>query len=99
MVGESVEHAFEDMAMRVFTEARLKAEELIPAVENALQQGLANDAEKSEIIIALDAVRNAMESGAANPLKAAAQRLDAATEAMAARIVEDAMSKALDRQL
>jgi molecular chaperone DnaK len=99
MVGESVEHAFEDMAMRVFTEARLKAEELIPAVENALQQGLANDAEKSEIIIALDAVRIALESGAANPLKAAAQRLDAATEAMAARIVEDAMSKALDRQL
>ena len=99
MVGESVEHAFEDMAMRVFTEARLKAEELIPAVESAMQQGLANDAEKSEIITALDAVRNAMQSGAANPLKAAVQRLDAATEAMAARIVEDAMSKALDRQM
>jgi molecular chaperone DnaK len=99
MVGESVEHAFEDMAMRVFTEARLKAEELIPAVESALQQGLANDAEKSEIITALDAVRNAMQSGAANPLKAAVQRLDAATEAMAARIVEDAMTKALDRQM
>ena len=99
MVGESVEHAFEDMAMRVFTEARLKADELIPAVENALQQGLASDAEKSEIITALDAVRSAMKSGAANPLKAAVQRLDAATEAMAARIVEDAMNKALDRQL
>ena len=99
MVGESVEHAFEDMAMRVFTEARLKADELIPAVENALLQGLANDSEKSEIITALDAVRSAMKSGAANPLKAAVQRLDAATEAMAARIVEDAMNKALDRQL
>jgi molecular chaperone DnaK len=99
MVGESVEHAFEDMAMRVFTEARLKAEELIPAVESALEQDLANDAEKSEIITALDAVRNAMQSGAANPLKAAVQRLDAATEAMAARIVEDAMTKALDRQM
>ena len=99
MVGESVEHAFEDMAMRVFTEARLKADELIPAVENALLQGLANDSEKSEIITALDAVRSAMKSGAANPLKAAVQRLDAATESMAARIVEDAMNKALDRQL
>ena len=99
MVGASVEHAFEDMAMRVFTEARLKAEELIPAVEEALQQGLANDEEKSEIIAALNAVRTAMKSGAANPLKTAVQRLDAATEAMAARIVEDAMTKALDRQL
>jgi len=98
MVGESVEHAFEDMAMRVFTEARLKAEELVPAVESALQQGLANDAEKSEITAALDEVRAAMASGAANPLKAAVQRLDATTEAMAARIVEDAMAKALDRQ-
>ena len=99
MVGESVEHAFQDMAMRVFTEARLKADELIPAVENALLQGLANDSEKSEIITALEAVRSAMKSGAANPLKAAVQRLDAATESMAARIVEDAMNKALDRQL
>ncbi|PAW70531.1 MAG: molecular chaperone DnaK [Verrucomicrobiia bacterium Tous-C5FEB] len=99
MVGESVEHAFEDMALRVFTEARLKAEELIPAVESALQQGLVNEAEKSEITIALDAVRAAIKSAAGNPLKAAVQRLDAATEAMAARIVEDAMTKALDRQM
>ena len=99
MVGESVEHAFEDMAMRVFTEARLKAEELIPAVESALQQGLVNEAEKSEITIALDAVRAAIKSAAGNPLKAAVQRLDTATEAMAARIVEDAMTKALDRQM
>ena len=99
MVGESVEHAFEDMAMRVFTEARLKAEELIPAVESALQQGLVNEAEKSEITIALDAVRTAIKSAAGNTLKAAVQRLDAATEAMAARIVEDAMTKALDRQM
>jgi molecular chaperone DnaK len=99
MVGESVEHAFEDMALRVFTEARLKAEELIPAVENALQQGLANETEKSEIINALDAVRAAMKSASGNPLKTAVQRLDAATEAMAARIVEDAMTNALDRQM
>jgi molecular chaperone DnaK len=99
MVGESVEHAFEDMALRVFTEAKLKAEELIPAVETVLKQGMTNDAEKSEIMNALNEVRNAMESGAGNPLKAAVQRLDAATEAMAARIVEDAMAKALDRQM
>lgn len=99
MVGESVKHAFEDMAMRIFTEAKLKAEELIPAVEAALKQGLANGVEKSEIIVALAEVRAAMESAAGNPLKAAVQRLDAATEAMAARIVEDAMTRALDRQM
>ena len=68
-------------------------------MENALQQGLANETEKSEITIALDAVRTAIKSAAGNTLKAAVQRLDAATEAMAARIVEDAMTKALDRQM
>jgi molecular chaperone DnaK len=34
-----------------------------------------------------------------NPLKAAVQRLDAATEVLAAKIVQQAMDEALDRQL
>jgi molecular chaperone DnaK len=44
-------------------------------------------------------VKAALASGAANPLKAAVQRLDAATEALAARLVEKAMEEALDRKL
>jgi len=99
MVSESVEHAFADMAERVFTEARLKAEELLPAVEAVLAQGLAHDEERGEIEAAAAAVRSALAGGAANPLKSAVQRLDAATEALAARLVEQAMDAALDRQL
>ena len=99
MVSESVEHAFSDMAERVFTEAKMKAEELLPAVEAVLDQGLAEDAEREEIESAATAVRNALAGGAANPLKAAVQRLDIATEALAARLVEQAMDAALDRQL
>ncbi len=99
MVSESVEHAFTDMAERVFTEARLKAEELLPAVEAVLAQGLARDDEHGEIEAAAEAVRAALASGAANPLKAAVQRLDAATEALAARLVEQAMDEALERTL
>jgi len=99
MVSESVEHAFSDMAERIFTEAKIKAEELLPAVEAVLTQGLAEDDERGEIEAAAAAVRAAVESGAANPLKAAVQRLDAATEALAARLVEQAMDAALDRQL
>lgn len=38
MVSESVDHAFADMNARVFTEARLKAEELLPAVAVALAE-------------------------------------------------------------
>jgi molecular chaperone DnaK len=99
MVSESVEHAFEDMAERVFTEARMKAEELLPAVEAVLNQGLALDGERGEIEAAAAAVTAALAGGAANPLKAAVQRLDSATEALAARLVEQAMDAALDRQL
>ncbi len=99
MVSESVEYAFEDMAERIFTEARLKAEELLPAVESVLAQGLATNSELQEITAACDAVRAALAGKAANPLKAAVQRLDTATEALAARLVEQAMDAALDRRL
>lgn len=99
MVSASVEHAFQDMAERIFTEARMKAEELLPAVEAVLSQGLAQDEERAEIESAAAAVRAALVGGAANPLKTAVHRLDVATEALAARLVEQAMDAALDRQL
>jgi molecular chaperone DnaK len=99
MVNESVEHAFDDMAERVFTEAKLKAGELLPAVEAVLAQGLALEDERAEIESAAAAVRAALTNGAANPLKAAVQRLDTATEALAARIVEQAMDAALERRM
>ena len=97
MVSESVEHAFTDMAERIFTEARLKAEELLPAVDSVLAQGLARDDERHEIEAAAAAVKTALTQGAATPLKTAVQRLDAATEALAARLVEQALDEALER--
>jgi molecular chaperone DnaK len=98
MVGASVEHAFEDMAERIFTEARMKAEELLPAVEAALGAGLAVGSEREEIEQAAAAVRAAMAGGGANVLKAAVQRLDGATEALAARLVEQALDAAVERR-
>jgi len=99
MVGESVDHAFEDMAARIFTEARLMADELLPAVDAALASGLVDDHERAEIESAAAAVRAAIEMGTANPLKQAVQQLDRATEAVAARLIEKAMDQALDRRL
>lgn len=99
MVSQSVEYAFEDMAERIFTEAKMKAEELLPAVESVLSQGLTLDHERIEIEEAMTAVKAAMVTKSANPLKAAVQRLDTATEALAARLVEKAMDEALDRRL
>jgi molecular chaperone DnaK len=101
MVSESVEHAFEDMSERIFTEARIKAEELLPAVEAVLSQGegLVSEKEAEDIRREADEVRQAMELGEANRLKGAVQALDRATEGVAARLVERAMEDAMARKL
>jgi molecular chaperone DnaK len=103
MVSESVEHAFEDMNERIWTEAKMKSEELLPAVE----QGLAtlgdsiNEEERNLIEAAAEGVREALrqEPHDVARLKAANQALDIATEAMAAQLVEMAMEVALARQM
>jgi molecular chaperone DnaK len=99
MVNESVEHAFSDMAERVFTEAKMKADELLHAIASLMKQGLVLETERGEIELAVTAVQNALSSNAANPLKAAVQRLDSATEVLAARLTEQAMDAALERKL
>lgn len=99
MVGASVEHAFDDMSERIFTEAKMKADELLPAVAMILEQGLVEEGEKGEIESATAEVKAAIAIGSANALKAAVQKLDSATEAAAARLVEKAMAEALDREM
>lgn len=101
MLGASLEHAFEDMAARVFAEAKLKAEELLPAVDQALAEAghLLDAGERDAISAAATEVRATLDAGQANPLKAAVQRLDAATERLAALLVERALDEALARQL
>ena len=94
MVEESVEHAFEDMKARVFAEARLKAAELLPAVEVALTQlgSALGEGEREEIMSARRAVEQALAREEANELKAAVEALDLATEGLAARMVEEALA-------
>jgi molecular chaperone DnaK len=99
MVSASVEYAFEDMSERVFTEAKLKADELIPAVEMILAQGLVEESERAEVESALAEVREALREESARLLKAAVQKLDAATETAAARLVGRAMEEALAKEL
>ena len=38
MISESLDHAFDDMSERVWTEAKLKAEEMLGAVEAAFER-------------------------------------------------------------
>jgi len=93
MLADSLEHAFEDMNERAFTEARMKAEEMLPAVRTGLERArteLTED-ERAEILRCTEAVQVALASGAAPPLKKAITALDAATQRLAAILVEQAM--------
>ena len=93
MISESVEHAFEDMNARIWTEAKLKSEELLPAVAQALEvAGDALDAAgRGRIDAGVAGVEAALHSGDARALKAANLALDQATEELAAILVERAM--------
>ena len=100
MVAESVEYAFEDMSERQLTEAKLKANELLAAVDSAVEQAktwLSED-EQQEILSCAAAVRVALEKESLSELKAANQALDRATETLAAALVEKAMEDMMRRK-
>lgn len=99
MISESVDFAFADLNERIFTEARLKSEELLPAVDLALAKAgqELDPAERDAIHAAAVEVRASL---AADPqdtqrLKRANQALDEATGHLAALLVEKAMAAAL----
>lgn len=93
MVSESVKHAFDDMNARIWTEAKLKSEELLPAVAEALEvAGEALDPEqRGRVDAGVAEVETALAAGDARALKVANLALDEATEELAAILVERAM--------
>ena len=97
MVSESIEHAFDDMNERIWTEAKLKSEELLPAVDTALELvGIQlDDEEKAQIEATAKTVRGMLDRGEkdASALKQANQALDEATQTLAALLVEAAFSE------
>jgi len=103
MISESVEHAFDDMNERIWTEARLKAEELLPAVEEALAQlgGEVELADAQRIQACASQVRALLDSEVhdARALKQANAELDDATQSLAVLLVDRAMEEALARKL
>jgi molecular chaperone DnaK len=93
MISESLEHAFDDMSERVWTETKLKADEMLRAVDAAFAQlGEAIDRiEKEKIEAAASDVREALARHDTRKLKSANNALDEATQSLAAAIVERAM--------
>jgi molecular chaperone DnaK len=92
MLEDSLEHAFEDVNERIFTEAQMKAKELLPAVRNALARvgDALSAAERETIMQRATEVETALANGAAQPLKKATAALDEATQHLAALLIEQA---------
>lgn len=100
MIAESVEHAFDDMSERIFTESKMKALELIPAVRHALES-LGSEIEESErqkIDGLVVEVESAISSGETQRLKRANAALDEGTQYLATLLIEKAMEEALARR-
>jgi molecular chaperone DnaK len=96
MIADSLDHAFEDMSERVWTETRLKSEEMLAAVEKAFQvvgDRLSPD-DRASIVLLASEVSDALQSREVARLKAANAALDDATQVLAAMLVEGAMAKA-----
>jgi molecular chaperone DnaK len=100
MIAESLDHAFEDMAERVWTETALKSNELLPAVRSALT--LVGDklssAERSEIESLMREVELALEGHDHQRLKRANSALDEGTQHLATFLIDRAMAEAEKRK-
>jgi molecular chaperone DnaK len=94
MLGDSLEHAFEDMDERIFTEAKLKADEMLPAVDSALEA--LGDEVPAEIRTAISGlvqkIRAALEARSTANLKTLLSELDTITEPLATALLEKTLA-------
>jgi len=90
MLAESLDHAFEDVNERVWVETRLKSEEMLAAVDKAwaVVGGRISAEERRTIDDCAAKVRNALQAGDRQTLKRANEELDAATQRLAAMVLE-----------
>jgi molecular chaperone DnaK len=89
MLSDSLDHAFEDMDERAFAEASLKADEMLPAVETALQRlaGEVAPQERQKIAGLVRQVAEAKEMRSLSNLRTALNELDKTTEPLAAQLL------------
>ncbi len=94
MLGDSLEYAFEDMDERIFTEAKLKADEMLPAVDSALEA--LGDEVPAEIRAGISGlvqkIRAALEARSTSDLKTLLGELDTLTEPLATALIEKTLA-------
>lgn len=96
MVADSVEHAFEDMEARRWIESEQKAERLAASARKALAADPETpDAERQAVEAALAALDSARRSQVLPRLLSAIQDLDRATQPLAERLMQRAITQRL----
>ena len=95
MVEESVEYAFDDMDVRRWVEASLKAKEALVAARSGLEEFGAELDNAGEVKSAVATVEAALESEDLSDLKKAVVQLDEATRPLADLMMDRAMEKVL----
>jgi molecular chaperone DnaK len=100
MIAESLDHAFDDMAERLLTEAVLKSNELLPAVRSALTlvgDQIEPDGQR-KIKALVSEVEAALKSHDPHRLKKANAELDDGTQHLATLLIDRAMAEAAKRK-
>ena len=100
MIAESLDHAFDDMAERLWTETVLKSNELLPAVRSALTlvgDQIESD-EQRKINALVQEVETALKSRDPRRLKQANADLDEGTQQLATLLIDRAMAEAAKRK-
>jgi molecular chaperone HscA len=98
MLRENFEHASEDVEARKLREQQVEADRVLEAIGAALAEdgeALLNTEERAVIDVAMDALRQARETGAAQDIKQAIDSADKATAEFAARRMDASINKAL----
>jgi molecular chaperone HscA len=97
MLRESIEHADEDVHQRALREQRVEGERMVAATEGALKEDtdLVQPAELEAINAALEALKASLAGADARAIRTAVERVNRATEPLAARRMDRSIRRAL----
>jgi molecular chaperone HscA len=97
MLRESLDHARDDVQLRVLKEQQVEGERMLEAVENALREDpdLVSPEEGSSIRDELDALKKTLSCSDHRTIRSAIERVNRASEAFAGRRMDRAVKRAL----
>jgi len=97
MLRDSLDHARDDVQLRVLKEQQVEGERMLEAVENALRDDadLVSTEEQGAVRVELEALKKTLSCTDHRTIRAAIERVNRATEAFAGRRMDRAVNRAL----